>query len=69
MEIAAEAESNYLAKLTERIGVEQAAAVLIAQKYLAGFDTISRNPSDKVFLPNSFPGLFSLPVDKSPRTE
>ncbi len=65
LELAAEAESHYLAKLTERIGGEQAAAVLIAQKYLTGFDTISKNPSDKVFLPNSFQALFTVPTDKS----
>ena len=65
LELAAEAESHYLAKLTERIGGDQAAAVLIAQKYLTGFDTISKNPSDKVFLPNSFQALFALPTDKS----
>jgi regulator of protease activity HflC (stomatin/prohibitin superfamily) len=65
LELAAEAESLYLSKLTERIGGEQAAAVLIAQKYLTGFDTISKNPSDKVFLPNSFQALFTVPTDKS----
>ena len=63
LEIAAEAESKYLEKLNERMSPDKAAAILIAQKYLAGFDTISKNPSDKVFLPNSFQGLFSLPTD------
>jgi regulator of protease activity HflC (stomatin/prohibitin superfamily) len=60
LQLTAEAEANYLAKLQERISPESAAAVLIAQKYLLGFETISKNPSDKVFLPNSFQGLFSV---------
>jgi regulator of protease activity HflC (stomatin/prohibitin superfamily) len=63
LEITAEAESKYLEKLNERMSADNAAAVLIAQKYLSGFDVISKNPSDKVFLPNSFQGLFSLPTD------
>ncbi len=64
LEITAAAEANYLAKLIERIDADRAAAVLIAQKYLAGFESISKNPSDKVFLPNSFQGLFNVSTDK-----
>ena len=59
----AEAELNYLRKLGEAISAEQSAQILIAQKFLDGFDKITKNPSHKVFLPNSFNGLFSLPAD------
>jgi hypothetical protein len=34
--------------------------VLIAQKYISGMDSISKNPADKVFLPNNFQGLFEI---------
>ncbi len=61
----ADAELNYLRQLGEAISPGQAAQVLIAQKVLEGFDKISDNASHKVFLPNSFNGLFSLPVDRA----
>lgn len=66
LEVTAAAESKYLQHLQQSLSPESAAAVLIAQKYLLGFETISRNPSDKVFLPNSFQGLFSLPTENRP---
>jgi regulator of protease activity HflC (stomatin/prohibitin superfamily) len=56
----AEAEANYLAHLSQQVSPELAAQILVAQKYIDGFDRISRNPGDKVFLPNSFPALFDL---------
>ena len=65
LELTADAEANYLAKLQEKISPDNAAAVLLAQKYLLGFETITKNPSDKVFLPNSFKGLFSVSTDRS----
>lgn len=63
LELVAEAEAKYLTKLQETLDAKDAAAVLVAHKYLAGFDTISKNPANKVFLPNSFHGLFTLPTD------
>jgi hypothetical protein len=53
-----------LEKLGERLTPECAAQVLIAQKFLMGFDAISKNPADKVFLPASFQGLFSIATDR-----
>ncbi|MEM9657707.1 MAG: SPFH domain-containing protein, partial [Planctomycetota bacterium] len=63
LQIAAEAESNYLQRLSEKIGSEQAAAVLVAQRYISGFEVISKNPADKVYLPNSFNAVFNLPAE------
>ncbi len=63
LEAIADAELNYLEKLGKSVGSAEAAQILLAQKYLDGFNNISKNPSHKVFLPNSFSGLFSLPVD------
>ncbi|MBC8243659.1 MAG: SPFH/Band 7/PHB domain protein [Verrucomicrobia bacterium] len=62
LELITEAETQYLKSLSNLVG-NQAADFLLAQKYLEGFDKISQNPADKVFLPNSFQGLFSLSVD------
>ena len=60
-----EAESIYLSTLAESCSREGATQLLTAQKYLDGFDTISKNPGDKVFIPNSFTGLFSFPINTS----
>lgn len=49
----AEAENFYLNRLREQVGEQEAAQILMAQKYISGFETISRNPADKIFLPNS----------------
>jgi hypothetical protein len=48
----------------EQVGEAQAVQILIAQKYLSGFETITKGGSDKVFLPNSFHGLFSIGTEK-----
>jgi regulator of protease activity HflC (stomatin/prohibitin superfamily) len=60
----AEAEAAYLKRLMEQVGETQAVQILIAQKYLSGFETITKGGSDKVFLPNSFHGLFSIGTEK-----
>jgi regulator of protease activity HflC (stomatin/prohibitin superfamily) len=65
LELTAAAEANYLKRLCESLPPESAAKVLVAQKYLTGFDAISKNPADKVFLPNSFQGLFALPTESN----
>ena len=52
-----EAESIYLSTLAESCSREGATQLLTSQKYLDGFDTISKNSADKVFIPNSIQGL------------
>jgi regulator of protease activity HflC (stomatin/prohibitin superfamily) len=64
----AEAEQNYLETLQEEVGREEAARILIAEKFIQGFDTISQNEGDKVFLPNNFQALFGLDTDNVPET-
>ena len=59
----AKAEGEYLATLAKNGLKQDAVQILVAQKYLDGFEAISKNPADKVFLPNSFKGLFSIPTD------
>lgn len=62
LEITAAAEAKYLDNLGQKLDPGRAAQVLVAQKFLDGFDAISQNPADKVFLPNSFQGVFNLPT-------
>ncbi len=65
----AEAESFYLKRLKEQVGEAEATRIVIAQKYLSGFETITKGASDKVFLPNSFQGLFSIGTEKTKAQE
>lgn len=58
--IIAEAERAYLSSLSEVVGAEEAARILLAQKVIDGFDRISQNPADKVFLPTSMSGVIEL---------
>jgi len=60
LEITAAAEKLYLERLAETVGPEKAAELLLAQKVLDGYDRISQNPADKVFLPSSMNGVFDL---------
>lgn len=60
LHMVAEAEAAYLSRLMQVTTAENAARIIIAQKYLDGLERISRNPADKVFLPNGFQGLMSI---------
>lgn len=61
LDLLARAERKYLDHVG---GGHRASQLLLAEKYLDGFETISKNPGDKVFVPNSFQGLFSFPLGK-----
>ena len=65
LRILAEAEGTYVAKLKENASLELAGQILLSQKYIDGMQIISNNPGDKVFLPNSFQGMFDISTDKS----
>ncbi len=60
LEITTAAEKNYLDTIAQAVGAEEASRILLAQKVLDGFDRISRNPGDKVFLPSSLQGVLEL---------
>ena len=60
MEITALAEKSYLDTLTQSVGVEYASKILLSQKVIEGFDKISKNPANKVFLPSNMKGLFEM---------
>jgi regulator of protease activity HflC (stomatin/prohibitin superfamily) len=60
LQLIAEAEKEYLLKIKEGVNADIAGQVMIAQKYLDGMKVISAQPSNKVFLPNGFQGLFNI---------
>lgn len=62
----AQAEANYLQRLKEEVGADQAARILLAEKYIQGFKTISQNDADKVFLPNSLSAFMGLDAGSEP---
>jgi len=59
LEIMAIADANYASSLVAVLG-ERGADVVMAQKYIAGFEVISRNPAEKVYLPTDFKGILSV---------
>ncbi|MDA7890966.1 paraslipin [Akkermansiaceae bacterium] len=59
LEIMAKADALYASSLMEVMG-GKAADVVMAQKYMSGFEVISRNPAEKVYLPNSFKGILAI---------
>jgi regulator of protease activity HflC (stomatin/prohibitin superfamily) len=63
LEIISHAEQQYLMTIGMGVSDVQAAKLLMAQKYIDGFEKITANPAHKVFLPNNFSALFSFPVD------
>tara|TARA_B100000780_G_scaffold276706_1_gene245805 strand:+ start:922 stop:1761 length:840 start_codon:yes stop_codon:yes gene_type:complete len=64
IKIIADAESVYISKLKDASNAEIAGQIILSQKYIDGMNTISSNPSDKVFLPNSFQGMFEISTNK-----
>ena len=60
IKLIADSEKFYLEQITKFTSADMAIKVLIAQKYISGMDSISKNPADKVFLPNNFQGLFEI---------
>ncbi len=55
--IIADAEKDYLDRLSASIGPEAAVKLLMTAKVLEGYKTISSNPSNKVYLPNDIRGF------------
>jgi len=58
-------EMEYLREMSAIVGPADAASLLLAQKYIEGFEMISKNPSDKVFLPNNFAAAFNINTDRA----
>ncbi len=60
----ADAESIYFSKLKENSSEEVAGQIIMSQKYIDGMKIITSNKGDKVFLPNSFQGMFEISTGK-----
>ena len=60
LKMIAEGEKIYLAELIEKVTIESATQIILAQKYIDGMKTISDSPSAKVFLPSDFKGTYDL---------
>jgi regulator of protease activity HflC (stomatin/prohibitin superfamily) len=58
--IIAEAERIYLETIAKEIGVESAAKVLMVQKILTGYDIITSNPANKVYIPGNTTTMLEL---------
>ena len=69
LELTRDAEHAYLEYMKSVVGESRALDLLLAQKYLSGFEVITKNPADKVFLPNSFSSMLNLSVDSSRKSE
>jgi regulator of protease activity HflC (stomatin/prohibitin superfamily) len=63
LKMVTEAEINYLSQLKEKTDAQTAGQILIAQKFIDGMESITKNPSDKVFLPSNFQGILSIGAD------
>lgn len=59
LEIMAVADAKYAQSLIDVLGA-RGGDVVMAQKYLSGFEIISRNPAEKVYLPSDFKGILSV---------
>ena len=59
IKIRGEAEAEYLNKLSATLSKEQVGQILMLEKVLEGYKTISSNPAHKVFLPNNIQTLIS----------
>lgn len=60
LELTAEAERIYLKTLTGEIGSEEAARVLLTQKVIDGYDVITSNPANQVFIPTGTQSFIDL---------
>jgi regulator of protease activity HflC (stomatin/prohibitin superfamily) len=63
LKLITDAEINYLSQLKDKTDSQTAGQILVAQKFIEGMETITKNPSDKVFLPSNFQGLFNISTD------
>ncbi len=60
LNITAAAQKAYLRELAEVVGTEAATKVLLNMQTLDGYDTISKNAADKVYLPANLPAMINF---------
>ncbi len=59
IKLKADAETEYMSKLSSVIGKENLANILISDKIMEAYKDISRNPAHKVFLPSNIKTLIT----------
>lgn len=59
IKIKAAAEAEYISKLSELLGTDKAGQILLSEKVLDAYKSISKNPADKVFLPSNIQTLIT----------
>ena len=64
IKLVAESEKYYLEQIAKYTSADMAIKVLLAQKYISGMESITKNPADKVFIPNNFQGLYEVSTNK-----
>ena len=57
--VKADAEAEYITKLSATLGPEQIGQLLMVEKVLEGYKEIASSPSSKVFLPNNVQALIT----------
>lgn len=57
--VRAEAEAEYVKTLTESLGVEEVGRIMMLDKVLTAYRSISNDPSNKVFLPGNIQTLIT----------
>ena len=60
LSITAQAQKEYLSELSSIVGVEAATKILLNMQTLTGYDTISKNEADKVYLPSNLPAMINI---------
>ena len=60
LEVIAIAEKNYLEVLSQSVGKESAARILLTQKTIEGFAIISSKEGDKVYIPSNVGGFINF---------
>ena len=66
VQIMAKAEADYLKSLAQAVDAKTAGQLLAAQKYLTSLESITKNESHKVFIPNNMNAFF--PMADSPNS-
>ena len=59
LSVISEAEKHYLESLTDVVGAESAAKLLLTAKVVEGYNVISSNPASKVFVPSNINGIIN----------
>ena len=60
MSIMAKAQKEYLMEISSVVGTEAATQILLNMQTLTGYETITKNQADKVYLPSNLPAMINI---------